>query len=105
MVSKSIPKANQDEAKKEKKSEAKKDRFRIGLGTKNVSEGKTGRVSYKAAGGGRGDQDPLKTAQKHPRPSKEGPRAPKSGPRPPQDGPRASPGALLERSWSHLGTI
>ena len=56
MDSKSSPKASQDEAKKEKKSEAKKDRFGIGLGTKNVSEGKTGRVSYKAAGGGRGDQ-------------------------------------------------
>ena len=56
MDPKSSPKASQDEAKKEKKSEAKKDRFRIGLGTKNVSEGKTGRVSYKSAGGGRGDQ-------------------------------------------------
>ena len=39
-----------------------------------------------------------------PRPSKEGPRAPKSGPRPPQDGPRTPAGALLGRSWSHVGT-
>ena len=60
----------------------------------------------------RAAQDPLKTAQNPPRPSKEGPRAPKSGPRPPQDDPKAPqddprppPGALLTRSWSHLGTI
>ena len=53
-------------------------------------------------------QEQPKTASRRPksapRPSKEGPRAPQSGPRPPQDGPRPPPGALLGRSWSHLGT-
>ena len=48
---------------------------------------------------------PSRRLKSPPRPSKEGPRAPKSGPRPPQDGPRTPPGALLGRSWSHLGTI
>ena len=48
---------------------------------------------------------PSRRLKSPPRPSKEGPRAPKSRPRPPQDGPRTSPGALLGRSWSHLGTI
>ena len=47
---------------------------------------------------------PSRRLKSPPRPSKEGPRAPKSGPRPPQDDPRIPPGALLERSWSHLGT-
>ena len=46
---------------------------------------------------------PSRRLKSPPRPSKEGPRAPKSGPRPPQDGPRTPPGALLGRSWSHLG--
>ena len=47
---------------------------------------------------------PSRRLKSPPRPSKEGPRAPKSGPRPPQDDPRPPPGALLGRSWSHLGT-
>ena len=49
-----VPKASQDEAKKEKKREANKNRFRIGLGAKKGTEGKSGRVSYKAGGGGKG---------------------------------------------------
>ena len=48
---------------------------------------------------------PSRRLKSPPRPSKEGPRAPKSGPRPPQDDPRTPPGALLGRSWSHLGTM
>ena len=48
---------------------------------------------------------PSRRPKSPPRPSKEGPRAPRSGPRPPPRRPKTPPGALLGRSWSHLGTI
>ena len=49
-------------------------------------------------------KDPSRRSKTLPRPSKEGTRAPKSGPRPLPRRPKIPPGALLERSWSHLGT-
>ena len=42
-------------------------------------------------------QDPLKTAQKPPKTLQRGPKSP-------QERPKTPPGALLGRSWSHLGT-
>ena len=59
MDRKSIPKANQDEANKEKKSEAETNRnsqVPLGLGPKNVTRGKTRRFSYKAGRRGRRDK-------------------------------------------------
>ena len=49
-----VPKASQDEAKKEKKREANKNRFRIGLGSKKGTEGKSRRVSYESGRGRKG---------------------------------------------------
>ena len=60
------PKASQDGTKKEKKSEVKLRELSEALGAKKRNERRSDPISYEAAGGGRGDQDPPKTPPGHP---------------------------------------
>ena len=53
----------------------------------------------------RAAQDPLKTAQKPPKTLQRGPKSPQERPKIPPRRPKIPPGALLGRSWTHLGTI
>ena len=48
-------------------------------------------------------QDPLKTAQKPPKTLQRGPKSPQERPKTPPRRPKTPPGALLGRTWSHLG--
>jgi len=61
------PKASQDGTKKEKKSEVKLRELSEALGAKKRNERRSDLSSYKAAGGGRGDQDRSKSAQVRPK--------------------------------------
>ena len=53
----------------------------------------------------RAAQYPLKTAQKPPKTFQRGPKSPQDRPKTPPRRPKTRPGALLGRSWRHLGTI
>ena len=57
------PKSEPRRNKKREEKRIEKNKLRIDLGAKNVTGGKSGRVSYKAGGGGRGDQDEPKRLQ------------------------------------------
>ena len=50
-------------------------------------------------------QDPIKAAQKPPQTVQRGSKSPQERPKTPSRRPKTPPGALLERSWGHLGTI
>ena len=52
-----------------------------------------------------GSKTTPKRSKTSPKTAQIGPKSPQERPKTPQDGPKTAQGALLRRSWSHLGTI
>ena len=79
---KCCPKKSQHEATKKEEKRSKKTWVQDGLRDAKPDCRETGSISYKAAGGGRGDQEPPTTASG---PPLDAPRSPQDRPRMPQD--------------------